>query len=147
MYFFNIANKLYLGDNGVYLLSSITRYILIDFFKSNPSISPYFIVNLLWYPAYENFFSIIRKIRFKYSAFQPDNLHLHQMIYSYFNKKTSITKYSNTLSGLSINLFNFLIFCLATINYSNTKYQILIIILSLFVYNLAYYFLFKYKKS
>ena len=43
-------------------------------------------MNLLWYPAYETLFSIIRKVLTKKSALSPDNLHLHQLIYIYLKK-------------------------------------------------------------
>ena len=147
LFFLNFFEFLYLGDNGAYLISIFFGVYLINIYAENSTISPYYIMNLLWYPAYENFFSIIRKIKFKYSAFKPDNLHLHQMIYTYFERKFKITKYNNTLAGSSINFFNLLIFCLATINYSNSKYQLLITTFSLLVYNLIYYSLYKYKKK
>ena len=44
-------------------------------------------MNLLWYPAYENLFSIIRKINNKNSAFNPDNHHLHHLILIHLKKE------------------------------------------------------------
>ena len=84
---FNLFNQLYLGDNGVYLLSLFSGYILIDLFSKNLDISPYFIVNIFWYPAFEILFSLIRKIRSKYSPLMPDTTHLHQLLFFYFLKK------------------------------------------------------------
>ena len=90
-------------------------------------------------------FSIIRKISIKYSAFKPDNLHLHQLIYLNFNsflkKKITNPIVVNTFSGLMINLFNLIVFYLATLNYSNTKYQLTITIFSLTIYNFLYFIL------
>ena len=77
----NAFNLLYLGDNGAYLLSFFIGIILIDLSNNNESITPYYIANLLWYPAYENLFSIIRKSKNKRSILKPDNKHLHQLIY------------------------------------------------------------------
>ena len=60
-YFFN---KLYLGDSGSYLLGLLFAIYLIDTYQINDSMSSLFIISLLWYPAFENLFSILRKIKF-----------------------------------------------------------------------------------
>ena len=90
---FNFFNKSYLGDSGVYLLSLISSVTIINFINTNNSISPYFAVLLLWYPCFENLFSIIRRLLNKGSTSEPDNKHLHHLIYSFFNKKK--INYSN----------------------------------------------------
>ena len=142
LFFINFFELLYLGDGGSYLLGIFFGVLLIDIYNNNNAISPYYIMNLLWYPAYENLFSIIRKILTKYSAFKPDNLHLHQLIYlnlkNLLDKKFTNSKIANTFSGLLINLFNLFIFYLATINYTNTKYQLFITIFLLTIYNILY---------
>ena len=65
LFLLNIKNKLYLGDSGSYLLSFFIGYILILIYNGNLIFSPFFIVLLLWYPCFENLFSIIRKFRLK----------------------------------------------------------------------------------
>ena len=148
LYFFNIVNKLYLGDNGVYLLSSITGYILIDFFKSNPSISPYFIVNLLWYPAFEIFFSFLRKLKSKYSPMRPDTFHLHQLIYFKISKRfSSNLVLPNSLTGNLINIYNGFIFLASSTNIYDTKMQLLILFINITIYTLLYLLFFKKWKT
>ena len=145
---FNLFNQLYLGDNGVYLLSLFSGYILIDLFSKNLDISPYFIVNIFWYPAFEILFSLIRKIRSKYSPLMPDTTHLHQLLFFYFLKKINLNKsFLNSLTGISINLYNGLILYLATLQINNTKMQISLLFLSLVIYLILYYVLIRYKKS
>ena len=61
LFLLNIFNYLYLGDAGSYLIGFLFGYFLLEMNDSNPLISPYFIALLLWYPAFENLFSIIRK--------------------------------------------------------------------------------------
>ena len=142
----NAANLLYLGDNGAYLISFFIGLLLIDLSSHTKSLSPYYVVNLLWYPSYENLFSIIRKIKNKKSALKPDNLHLHQLIYLCIKKKINFDpKIINTISGITINLFNFLIFLVATNHYHNTKFQLMILLFSLTIYNFTYIFLRKNK--
>ena len=76
-----------LGDAGAYILSFFVGYLIINCHKFNPNISPYFFITLVWYPCYENLFSIIRKLKSKLSPLIPDNNHLHQLIYIRFKKK------------------------------------------------------------
>ena len=58
--FFNFFGKNYLGDGAVYGLSFLIGYMAINMSLLDVKISPYFIANLFWYPAFENLFSIIR---------------------------------------------------------------------------------------
>ena len=144
----NAFNLLYLGDNGAYLLSFFIGIILIDLSNNNESVTPYYIANLLWYPAYENLFSIIRKTKYKKSILKPDNKHLHQLIYSLIKEKLKFNaKIVNTISGIIINLFNLFIFTIATQNYSNTEFQVMILCFSLIVYNGVYIFLIRKFKN
>ena len=55
-------NQFFLGDSGAYFLSFFIGFILIEIYNANLKISPYFIILLLWYPCFENLFSIIRKL-------------------------------------------------------------------------------------
>lgn len=61
LFLMNFFNKIFLGDNGIYLLSFIIAIILIKFYNDNELVSPYYVICLLWYPCFENLFSIIRK--------------------------------------------------------------------------------------
>ena len=135
----NSLNLLYLGDSGAYLLAFFVSIILIDLSTNLRSSTPYYIANLLWYPVYENLFSIIRKIKNKKSALKPDNLHLHQLIYLKIkNKLNHNAKIINTFSGIVINIFNLGVIILATQNYTSTTYQIILLLFSVTVYNLIY---------
>ncbi len=144
----NYFNQLLLGDNGSYLVSVFVGIYLIDLTNNNVLISPYFVMNLLWYPAYETLFSIIRKVSTKKSALSPDNLHLHQLVYLYVKDKISNKYHANSLSGVMINIYNLVIFYFASQDYSNTKYQLLLFSFSFIIYNFLYLTLrFNLKKS
>ena len=146
LYILNIFEILYLGDNGSYLLALVVGVLLIKFYDQNPNISPYYVMNLLWYPAYENLFSIIRKVKKGKSAYNPDNYHLHQLFYFFLKKKFTKIKHLNSCTGLTLIIFNLLVVTLASMEYENTKYQICLLIISLIIYNLAYFKLFQFKK-
>ena len=145
LYFFNLFNKLYLGDAGAYLLGFIFSIELINFYLQNITISPFFIILLLWYPAFENLFSILRKINFKSSPINPDTYHLHQLIYAYFVKKNFTRLMANNITGISINTYNAFTVLISLTNLSHTLLQIILIIVNLLVYTFLYMRLFKYK--
>ena len=145
---FNLNNQFFLGDSGVYLLSLFTGYILINIYSQNEYLSPYFIVNIFWYPAFEILFSLIRKLKSKYSPLMPDTLHFHQLLFFYYSNKISVNKnFLNSLTGLSINIFNGIILYFASLNFSNTKIQILFLLFSLMVYLVFYFIFLNFKKK
>ena len=144
---FNFFNKLLSGDSGAYLISFLIGYYLIYISNLSDVISPFFVGCLLWYPAYECLFSIIRKKIKKISISQSDNKHLHQLLLIYFRKKFKIkNERLNTITGLSINIFNYIIFYNAFHNISQTKNLVFIIFICIIVYNFVYYYLNKRAK-
>ena len=92
VYTLNFFNKIYLGDSGAYFLGFIYSIILINTYLLNQNISPFFIVLLLWYPGFENLFSLIRKLRINRSPMKPDQNHLHQLIFLFIRLKFKIDK-------------------------------------------------------
>ena len=120
---------------------------MIELVESSNRVSPYFVACLLWYPAYECLFSIIRKIRVKKSIADPDSRHLHQLILLFFKRKLNLKgNFLNTFTGLTINFFNLIIFYIAFENVSQTKNLIVINLVCLLAYNSIYYFLNKSLK-
>ena len=146
LYLFNFFGKLYLGDGGSYFLGFVFSIFLIETSSININISPFFIVSLLWYPAFENLFSIIRKIKFSRSPVDPDINHLHQLIFNFLHKNLRIkSQYLNSFSAIMINSYNAMMLFTSSIFYSNSQIQILIISLNVTVYTFIYIKLIKYK--
>ena len=142
IYIFNFFGKIYLGDGGAYLISFVAGVTLIKFSNDNYLVSPYYIVALLWYPAYENLFSIIRKKISKKTPSTPDNEHLHQLIYLYLDKSFNIDKnFSNTLSCILICLYNLFYFLTIFDNFIHTETLVYSIIFNVLFYNLLYFLL------
>tara|TARA_Y100001970_G_scaffold291954_1_gene431229 strand:+ start:9241 stop:10245 length:1005 start_codon:yes stop_codon:yes gene_type:complete len=135
----NFKNKLFLGDNGSYILSLFAGFILIKIYNYNQNISPYYIALLLWYPCFENLFSIVRKLNFNSSPLRPDNKHLHQLLYLFIKKKYKYDKlFSNNLSSILINTVNLIIILIGSLNYNHTIIQIILIIFSSLFYTKLY---------
>tara|TARA_X000000950_G_C13857738_1_gene637304 strand:- start:1249 stop:1848 length:600 start_codon:yes stop_codon:yes gene_type:complete len=146
IFLLNIFNKLYLGDNGVYVLSIFFGLMIIDYHNNFPTVSPYFFILILWYPCFENLFSIIRKFKLKRSPINPDTNHFHQLLFYFLKKKNSFTDLANNnLSSFTILIFNLIIFMFALIDIYSTKLQITAISFSVIIYVIMYIYLFKFK--
>ena len=144
----NIFNVLMLGDSGAYLLGFFIGFLIISSHRINPDVSPYFFISLIWYPCFENLFSILRKLNKEFSPLKPDSKHLHQLVLFFLKKKFDLKLIlSNNLSSGIICFINFLIIYIATLNISNTFFQIKLISASVIFYNVSYMLLFKFYKS
>ena len=144
----NFFNKLYLGDGGAYFLGLLFALCLINTYQINNNISPYFIVCLLWYPAFENLFSILRKKTFSRSPLKPDIYHLHQIIFLYLKKTFNVNiVLLNTATGMMINFYNLISIGIATHFYNHTKIQISIIVFNIIIYVFLYKSLLFKKKN
>ena len=145
---FNLSNKLFLGDNGIYILSIITGYILIEIVNLNKFISPYYIMNLLWYPAFEILFSMLRKIRSNFSPMEPDTNHLHQLLFFSYKRKFSFPQtINNSLVGITINLYNLILIFIFSIYPENSKFQLILVLINIMNYLIIYKLLFNFKKK
>ena len=136
----NLMNKVFLGDSGIYFLSLMMAIILIKFNNDNIIVSPYYIICLLWYPCFENLFSIIRKGVSNIDPQKPDNMHLHHLLYKNLEFiKSNLTR--NNICGLIILLLNMPLLLFATYHFNYTKYLLIIIFISIFLYTYFYFYL------
>ena len=140
---FNLFSRSFMGDGGSYLLSIYFGLYLISFFNNYQNlISPYYVCLLLWYPAFENLFSILRR-RFVKQGFTTyaDTEHLHHFLFKILNKNIKNIKVCNSLSGLIINSVNFLFIFIGSHYPYNTKILSMLIILLICIYLLFYFIL------
>ena len=137
-YIFNFFGKCFLGDNGVYVLCILVSYIFINTINLN-SINPIIAINFLWYPAFENLFSIIRRYVSNDKLDIADKKHLHSILYLFLNKRKILSKFSNSFAGLIINIYNFFSIFLSFVFINNNQILILIIMINIIIY-LSIYF-------
>ena len=143
-FIFNIFGLVYLGDSGSYAVALLIGSYLIKFNLSNDLISPYYIAVILWYPAFENLFSLLRRFFRKEAVSNADNYHLHQLFFLFLkSKKIFSNKIRNSLTSLIILLIN--IPGLIIANFYATKSPVLIFILlsNILLYLLFYYVFFQ----
>ena len=118
-----------MGDTGAYILGFFYGYLLIKIYSEYQIFSPFFVILLLWYPCFENLFSIIRKLGNNFTPLAPDNSHLHQLIYQKINKTLFKNKLAaNNASSILISLANVIILLFAARYPYETIYQIKIVL-------------------
>lgn len=145
-FIFNILGKVYLGDGGSYLLATFIGFYLIEFTDRNSDIhiSPYYVASILWYPSFENLFSISRRVLKKNSISSPDNKHLHQNIFLYIKSKSLFNeKYLNSASSIVILILNIPTFILSSIMATYSQGLVFLILINIFFYILIYNFVSK----
>ena len=136
----NLLQKSFLGDNGTYVISGFMSIYIIDFINMNNSISPLLALNLLWYPAFENLFTIMRRIFYKKKVQVADRAHLHILILEKISRNKNLVFY-NSIAGIFLNIF-VLLGILLSINFSNNgKFLISILTVNILIYIFSYYFL------
>ncbi len=146
--FLNFLGKIISGDSGAYLISFFWGINLINISSNDYFVSPFFVVLLFWYPAFENLFSIIRKLRLNRSALKADFNHLHQLLFLFINLKIRNKKLANNLSGIIINFYNLIIFLIGINYYNNTEIMIILTLFNVFFYLICYFrILFVVKNS
>ena len=134
--FFNYKKIFFMGDSGVFLLSSIFGLLLIKSYKSNfssiKSIEEIFI--LLMIPGLDMFRLFIERILRKNHPFKPDRNHFHHLLLKKFNDKETLLIY------LLIVLIGPVLFQLKILNEA-----FLILLISVIFYFITY-ILKKFKK-
>ena len=140
---FNLFGKNFLGDGAIYGLSFTLGYLLVSLSITYKDISPYFVANLLWYPAFENLFSIIRRLFKRKKNYLADNNHLHQILFKFFIKYKIFKNkvFASSITGLLINFYLIISYYFGYLFYSKTNIQVFIIIINITVYILIYNFL------
>jgi UDP-N-acetylmuramyl pentapeptide phosphotransferase/UDP-N-acetylglucosamine-1-phosphate transferase len=145
---FNVFGQIILGDSGAYILSLFVGLILIELSNENNFISPYFIILLIWYPCFELLFSMTRRLVLNFYSYEPDTMHLHQMILRIIsnNLKLKSNNLNHFLAASTINLYNLFILKFS-LNYNDkTNIMLAIIILNITLYILIYFVLKKKLK-
>lgn len=135
----------FLGDGAAYGIGFLIGYILVKISLIDQSISPYYIANLLWYPAFENLFSILRRTFKSNNNYLPDNDHLHHLIYKFFIKKKYFLKnfLQSSIVGILINFVLLFSYLIGYLYLTNTVIQSILIFIGVSLYLTAYYSLAK----
>jgi UDP-N-acetylmuramyl pentapeptide phosphotransferase/UDP-N-acetylglucosamine-1-phosphate transferase len=145
-YIANLFQKTFLGDNGTYVISAFMSVYVISFINLNNSISPLLALNLLWYPAFENLFTIIRRLFANKKVQIADRAHLHILILEKISNKNNLI-FSNSITGIVLNVIMFLGIYLSINFYNNGKVLLLILLTNVILYVVSYYYFYVRKKN
>ena len=142
IYLFNFFGKSFLGDSGTYAISFLVGILFINFaYENYLSVSPYFVGSILWYPAIENLFSILRRLSSSDKISNADNSHLHHFLHECMKKKFVSKKnlFINTFTGVMINIYLIISAFISTIYFNHTKILLLIITINFIIYLFVYF--------
>ena len=144
-FIFNALGKSFLGDGGSYALSFMVGIYLIDLSNFDYQISPWFVALLLWYPAFENLFSIIRRQRYSFKLSKADTLHIHHLIFLFLKRKIKYGHLSvNFMTSFLINVFNAATILLGSLFYNDTQSLVLLVSFNILIYVYTYIYLSNY---
>tara|TARA_B100001964_G_scaffold86650_1_gene97587 strand:- start:225 stop:1286 length:1062 start_codon:yes stop_codon:yes gene_type:complete len=135
--------KIFLGDNGAYLLGTFIAISVIKTSIAVPTISPFYFCILLFYLFFEVFFSFFRKLlKEKISPLYPDKKHLHMLLYKILLKKNNNKIKSNYYVSVIINLFYFILTIPAILMMNNSMfckyYSIIFFLIYFFSYKIIH---------
>jgi len=135
--------KIFLGDSGSYLLGSFIATSVIKTSIENPTISPFYFCIILSYLFLEVFFSFFRKlVKEKKSPIQPDEKHLHMLLYKILLKKNNNKIKSNYHVSIIINLIYLILITPAIFMMKDgifcKYYSVVFFIFYFFSYKIAY---------
>jgi len=145
-YIANLFQKTFLGDNGAYVISAFMSIYVINFINLNNNISPLLALNLLWYPAFENLFTIIRRLLANKKIQIADRAHLHVLILEKINDKNNLI-FSNSITGIILNVIMFFGIYSSVNFYNNGKVLLLILLTNVILYVVSYYYFYVRKKN
>ena len=141
---------IFLGDGGAYLIGFLTAVIGVLLVYKHGEVSPWFPLVLVFYPVWEALFSIYRrKFLKKGSAFSPDALHFHQLLYKRIVRKfigkeaNDITK--NSLTAPFLWIIQIICVGLGVIFWDNTLILLILSILFASFYSVVYHSIVKFK--
>jgi UDP-N-acetylmuramyl pentapeptide phosphotransferase/UDP-N-acetylglucosamine-1-phosphate transferase len=120
------VGKIFMGDGGAYLLGFLLAELSVLLVHRNPQVSPWFPLVLLIYPVFETIYSIYRrKIKGNFDFGQPDDKHLHTLIYKRLCRKLERTLHlkglCNPLTATAVWLLQLIILAGAVLFYQQTQ--------------------------
>jgi UDP-GlcNAc:undecaprenyl-phosphate GlcNAc-1-phosphate transferase len=101
--FFNLKNKIYMGDSGIYLISVlIGLYIIFKYNLNDSNISCEKIFLIFMIPGIDMFRLFCKRIYNKKNPFSGDLNHFHHLLINKFSLKISLTIYTTIISWPNI---------------------------------------------
>lgn len=132
---------IFLGDGGAYFAGFLLSWLGVLILYEVPSITPWSILLILFWPSLDIVFAVFRRIAARSNAFQPDDLHLHQLVNKSWGKRFLTGMPEN--SSVLIILLPFLFFppLLGVILSESAIFSIITYLLLFSVVSLKYFYI------
>ena len=88
--------RIFLGDAGAYFNGLFVGFLMVYLMASSDAVSPWFAVSVLIYPAWETLFTIGRRLLSGDDFSQPDNKHLHSLMFRVGRRTRNVFLHSPT---------------------------------------------------
>jgi UDP-N-acetylmuramyl pentapeptide phosphotransferase/UDP-N-acetylglucosamine-1-phosphate transferase len=98
--------KLFLGDGGSYFGGFALAWSCVLLVERNQAVAPFAALMVCIYPFIEVLFSIYRRKIKRLSPGQPDNQHLHTLIYRRYVVTVAPTVKENSVAGILVAMLN-----------------------------------------
>ena len=98
-----VSGRFFLGDGGAYFLGALCGLGLIRI-SNSVDVSVWWLLALVFYPIADLIWSIGRRLLLGRSPFEPDNQHLHNLLFAWFDSRSMSSAAANSLTGVSIAL-------------------------------------------
>lgn len=95
--------RIFAGDLGAYTFGFIVAVLVIIFFGTHPEFLTWQAILILFYPAFELIFTVIRRVQQNKNPMQADRLHLHQLIFTTLNYYLKKNILSNALTTIVLS--------------------------------------------
>jgi len=92
--------RIFAGDLGAYTIGFIVALLIIIFFGKHPEFLTWQAILILFYPAFELLFTVIRRHKQNRNIMQADRFHLHQLIFTLLNYSLKKNNISNALTTI-----------------------------------------------
>jgi UDP-N-acetylmuramyl pentapeptide phosphotransferase/UDP-N-acetylglucosamine-1-phosphate transferase len=135
------SGKIFAGDLGAYLKGVFVGYLVINFFASQPDVSLWSALIILFYPTAEVIFSCWRKITQGKSPLKPDRLHLHIKLYDLIYKATQKSRLANNLVVVFLSFFWLMPMLILPWVYDDTALVILTLVILSSIYLLLNHYI------
>jgi len=96
-----VSGRFFLGDGGAYFLGALCGLGLIQA-SNSVEVSVWWLLALVFYPIADLIWSIGRRLLSGRSPFEPDNQHLHNLLFAWFDSGSMSSAAANSLTGVSI---------------------------------------------
>lgn len=133
IFLFNFPlGKIFIGDGGAYLMGAMIASLAVLLSERNEGVSPFASALLVSYPFYELLRSFLRRLIVSDGApMQPDNKHLHSLMFSYIRRRIRLKAvFSNSLASCVILLLP-IMSCIWALRYFDDRDKLVIGILLL----------------